>query len=76
MIKITTSKVRFDSEIKANLFIKLMAKTTKDRISNYGYDYAAAKPYWIEVTSIEFGEEDNITETELTRWKACGKLRF
>lgn len=76
MITTTTTKVRFDTEVKANLFIKLMANTTHDRISNYGYDEGVSKPYWIEVTSIKWEEGDNITDIELSRWKACGKLRF
>lgn len=76
MIKTTVTKVRFSTEAKANMFIKLMAKTAKDRISNYGYEEGAVKPYWIEVTSIAWETGDNITETELSRWKACGKLRF
>ena len=76
MIKTNTTRVRFSTETKANLFIKLMAKAKRDRISNFGYDKDATKPYWIDVTSITWDSGDDITEIELSRWKACGRLRF
>ena len=76
MITTTTKKVKFDREAKANLFIKLIQHSKFNRISGYGYDCNSTEPYWINVTTLAYDETDNITETELTRWKACGKLRF
>lgn len=76
MINVKNTIVRFDTEAKGNMFIAIIQTNDYNRIVNYGYDKDAIKPYWIEVAEIKFDDSDNISTEELSRWKACGRLRY
>lgn len=76
MVNTTFNTVRFNTEAKANMFIAIIQTNNHARIVNYGYDKDAVKPYWIEIAEIKFDDSDNISTEELSRWKACGRLRY